>query len=59
MIYFEEDTQAQLWSRFVPLLTAWRATSCIGHSERVCGPAAASHFDKRGYYHLSPERGGT
>ena len=46
VIYFEEDTQAQLWSRFVPLITAG-GHLYIGHSERVCGPAAAS-FDNAG-----------
>lgn len=38
-IYFEDDTQARLWSRFAPLLTPTGALY-IGHSERVQGPAA-------------------
>ena len=39
-IYFEDDTQARLWSRFAPLLQPG-GTLYIGHSERVAGPAAA------------------
>lgn len=39
-IYFEDDTQARLWSRFTPLI-APGGTLYIGHSERVAGPAAA------------------
>jgi chemotaxis protein methyltransferase CheR len=40
VIYFEEETQSQVFNRFVPLLSpgGWLY---IGHSERVCGPAAA------------------
>ena len=41
VIYFEEATQARIWSRFVPLLTPG-GHLYIGHSERVSGPAAAS-----------------
>ncbi|MEP9375048.1 protein-glutamate O-methyltransferase [Mesorhizobium sp. KR1-2] len=41
VIYFEEATQARIWSRFVPLL-APGGQLYIGHSERVSGPAAAS-----------------
>ncbi|WP_376095646.1 protein-glutamate O-methyltransferase [Roseomonas sp. CCTCC AB2023176] len=39
-IYFDEPTQARLWSRFAEVATpgAWLF---IGHSERVVGPAAA------------------
>jgi chemotaxis protein methyltransferase CheR len=40
VIYFEDDTQAKLWSRFVPHL-APHARLYIGHSERLSGPAAA------------------
>ncbi|PSJ50313.1 protein-glutamate O-methyltransferase [Pseudaminobacter soli (ex Li et al. 2025)] len=40
VIYFEEATQAKIWSRFVPLLTEG-GHLYIGHSERVSGPAAA------------------
>jgi len=39
-IYFEDDTQARLWSRFAPLLQPG-GTLYIGHSERVAGPAVA------------------
>ncbi len=38
-IYFEDDTQARLWSRFAPLLCPGGALY-IGHSERICGSAA-------------------
>ena len=40
LIYFEEETQAQVFSRFLPLLSP-EGRLYIGHSERVCGPAAA------------------
>jgi chemotaxis protein methyltransferase CheR len=40
LIYFEEDTQAKLFNRFVPLMMP-EARLYIGHSERACGPAAA------------------
>lgn len=39
-IYFDDDTQARLWSRFAPLLPVG-GRLYIGHSERVGGPAAA------------------
>ena len=39
VIYFGEDTQAQLWGRFAPML-APGGVLYIGHSERVAGPAA-------------------
>jgi chemotaxis protein methyltransferase CheR len=39
-IYFEDATQAKLWSRFAPLLPVG-GVLYIGHSERVSGPAAA------------------
>jgi len=38
VIYFENDTQAKIWSRMVPLLSA-NGALYIGHSERVSGPA--------------------
>ncbi len=39
VIYFEDATQARLWSRFVPhLMPGGRLY--IGHSERLSGPAA-------------------
>lgn len=41
VIYFEEDTQARIWSRFLPLLRA-DGFLYIGHSERLSGPAASS-----------------
>ena len=37
-IYFDEDTQARLWGRFADNL-APGGTLCIGHSERLAGPA--------------------
>ncbi len=37
-IYFDKPTQARLWSRFADLLPVG-GTLCIGHSERVAGPA--------------------
>jgi len=40
-IYFEDDTQARLWSRFAPL-TNPDGVLYIGHSERIQGPAAAA-----------------
>ncbi|WOJ88492.1 protein-glutamate O-methyltransferase [Methylocapsa polymorpha] len=39
-IYFDEETQAKLWSRFAPMLLPG-GRLYIGHSERVTGPAAA------------------
>lgn len=39
VIYFDDQTQERVWSRFVPLMTPG-ATLYIGHSERVSGPAA-------------------
>lgn len=41
VIYFEEATQSQLWSRIVPLLPPGGCLY-IGHSERVSGPALAA-----------------
>ncbi len=38
VIYFDAETQGNLWSRIVPLLTPTGALY-IGHSERVAGPA--------------------
>jgi chemotaxis protein methyltransferase CheR len=38
-IYFDDDTQARLWSRFAGLLPL-EGRLYIGHSERVAGPAA-------------------
>ncbi|MFZ5721168.1 MAG: CheR family methyltransferase [Pseudomonadota bacterium] len=41
-IYFEDDTQARLWSRFAPLNSIGGALY-IGHSERIQGPAVAAY----------------
>ncbi|OHB30768.1 MAG: chemotaxis protein [Phenylobacterium sp. RIFCSPHIGHO2_01_FULL_69_31] len=41
-IYFEDDTQARLWSRFAPLNKVGGALY-IGHSERIQGPAVAAY----------------
>ena len=41
VIYFEDETQARVWSRFKPLL-APEGRLYIGHSERLNGPAAAA-----------------
>ncbi len=38
-IYFTEETQRELWSRFMPRLEPG-GTLYIGHSERLTGPAA-------------------
>ncbi len=40
VIYFAEDTQAQIWQRFSPLLNPG-GYLYIGHSERLSGPALA------------------
>ena len=40
VIYFDENTQAQIWQRFSPMLTS-SGYLYIGHSERVSGPALA------------------
>lgn len=40
VIYFEEQMQQRVWSRFAPLLVPG-GFLYIGHSERVSGPAAA------------------
>ena len=54
-IYFDDDTQARLWSRFAPLLPVG-GVLYIGHSERIAGPAAA-HFAPDGIttYRLTSE----
>ena len=39
VIYFEEETQSKVFSRFVPLMSP-KARLYIGHSERLIGPAA-------------------
>jgi chemotaxis protein methyltransferase CheR len=40
VIYFEENTQSQVWSRFAPML-AIGGSLYIGHSERLTGPAVS------------------
>lgn len=40
VIYFDNHTQEELWSRFVPILEDGGALY-VGHSERIAGPAAA------------------
>lgn len=40
-IYFDKDTQSRLWGRFADMLPAG-GYLCIGHSERVAGPASTS-----------------
>ncbi|MFI4997946.1 MAG: CheR family methyltransferase, partial [Hyphomicrobiales bacterium] len=46
VIYFEEQTQSLVWSRFTPLL-APGGVLYIGHSERLSGPAASA-FNSEG-----------
>ena len=41
-IYFEDDTQARLWSRFAPLNHV-NGALYIGHSERIQGPAVSAY----------------
>lgn len=41
-IYFEDETQARLWSRFAPLNTI-NGALYIGHSERIQGPAVSAY----------------
>jgi chemotaxis protein methyltransferase CheR len=38
VIYFDDATQARIWSRMIPMLDA-HGTLYIGHSERVTGQA--------------------
>ena len=40
VIYFDDQTQETVWSRFLPLMKPG-GTLYIGHSERVSGPATA------------------
>ena len=46
VIYFAEDTQARIWSRFMPLLSPG-GYLYIGHSERLSGPAVGA-FENAG-----------
>jgi chemotaxis protein methyltransferase CheR len=41
VIYFEEHTQAKIWSRFLPLLSPG-GFLYVGHSERLAGLAASA-----------------
>jgi chemotaxis protein methyltransferase CheR len=41
VIYFDEATQQDIWSNFVPKLEPG-GTLYLGHSERITGPATAS-----------------
>lgn len=41
-IYFEDETQSRLWSRFAPL-NAPNGALYIGHSERIQGPAVSAY----------------
>jgi chemotaxis protein methyltransferase CheR len=45
VIYFDQETQQNIWTRFAPLLTpgGWLY---VGHSERVSGPAASEFASK-------------
>ena len=45
-IYFEEETQAKIWNRFMPLVVPG-GHLYIGHSERLTGEAAR-HFESAG-----------
>jgi len=45
-IYFEEEMQMRLWSKFVPALSPG-GRLYIGHSERLTGPAASA-FESEG-----------
>ena len=57
VIYFEEDTQAKVWSRFMPMVEPG-GHLYIGHSERLAGDAAR-HFESAGIttYRRRPESG--
>lgn len=46
VIYFEEDTQAKVWNRFMPLVEPG-GHLYIGHSERLTGEAVR-HFESAG-----------
>ena len=46
VIYFDDRTQKSVWNRFVPVL-APGGRLYIGHSERICGDAAAA-FETEG-----------
>ncbi len=56
VIYFEDETQVRLWSRFAPYLMPG-GRLYIGHSERLTGPAAAL-FASEGITTYRLKRGG-
>jgi chemotaxis protein methyltransferase CheR len=45
LIYFREESQIEVWCRFAPLLSP-NGRLYIGHSERVCGDAAALYTNE-------------
>ena len=55
VIYFNEETQAKIWTRYAGLL-APGALLCIGHSERLSGPAQ-TRFKTVGTTMYSYQRG--
>ncbi len=55
VIYFNEETQAKIWGRYAGLL-APGALLCIGHSERLSGPAQ-NHFKPVGTTMYTYQRG--
>lgn len=57
VIYFNEETQAKIWTRYAALL-APGALLCIGHSERLSGPAM-SRFKPTGTTMYTLARGAT
>lgn len=57
VIYFNEDTQSKIWDRFSSLL-APQGLLCIGHSERLSGPALP-HFKPTGTTMYIHGRGGS
>jgi chemotaxis protein methyltransferase CheR len=57
VIYFEEQSQQKIWSRFAPLLVPG-GYLYVGHSERVSGPAAVLfHSDGITTYRMQREAG--
>ena len=57
-IYFDEATQARLWARFADR-THPGETLCIGHSERLSGPALGRYANVGvTAYRLEPGRPG-
>ena len=56
VIYFDDETQARVWSRFAPKLCAG-GSLFIGHSERIAGPEATL-FQPTGITSYSLRSGG-